>query len=424
MSQIITDKKLIEEVLSRGVEKIYPSRGALEKKLLSGEKIKLYCGYDPTSPSLQVGNAVTLNKLAQFQALGHEIVFLIGDFTCMIGDPTDKKAVRFQMTREEVLNNARDYQKQAAAYLKFTGDNPVRLKYNSVWNDQLNFVDLIKLAANFTVQQMVQRDMFQKRIQEEKPIYLHEFLYPLVQAYDSVALDIDLEIGGNDQMFNMMCGRTLLKTLKNKEKFVMTLKLLADDEGKKMGKSEGNAVFFNEEPNNIYGQIMSWPDGAISTAFELCTNLPMSEIAKMMVSLKDKELNPRDLKMKLAYELTRIIGGGEKKGAQAAQSAQEHFVNTIQNKELPEMMDIYLTAKPRQFLVDLLVETKLVKSKTEGRQKITEGAIKVKMEKKMATNSSAMVVMKDVKQELEFGSDIDSIIIQKGKFNFVRVRLN
>lgn len=422
MSQTIVNKKQIDELLTRGVEKIYPSRGALEKKLLSGERLKLYCGYDPSSPSLQIGNAVALNKLAQFQALGHEVIFLVGDFTCMIGDPTDKKAARRQMTREEVLANARDYQAQASAYLNFAGDNPVKLEYNSSWNDKLNFTDLINLSSNFTVQQMIQRDMFQKRMQEEKPIYLHEFLYPLIQAYDSVVMDVDLEVGGNDQMFNMMCGRTLLKALKNKEKFVMTLKLLADDEGKKMGKSEGNAVFLNEDPKDIYGQVMSWPDGVIMTAFELCTQVPGAELAKMSAGWKDQSLNPRDLKMKLAYELTRIISGQAGSGDEAAALAQEHFIKTIQKREVPQEMAVYVVATAHNFLVDILLETRLVKSKTEGRQKIEEGAIKVRIDKKSGALGD-LIVVKDVKYELNFTSEIASVTIQKGKFNFVKVQL-
>ncbi|NCO00121.1 tyrosine--tRNA ligase, partial [Candidatus Falkowbacteria bacterium] len=182
MPKVINDKRLVSELLTRGVEKIYPSYQALEKKLLSGDKIRLYCGYDPSAASLHIGNAIALNKLAQFQALGHELIFLIGDFTGRIGDPTDKKAARQKLTSEEVLNNAKDYVKQAAAYLKFDGPNPARVEYNSKWQDKLNFSDLIELSSHFTVQQMIQRDMFQERLKDEKPIYLHEFLYPLVQA--------------------------------------------------------------------------------------------------------------------------------------------------------------------------------------------------------------------------------------------------
>lgn len=416
MSKVITDKKLVEELLTRGVEKIYPSYENLEKKLLSGERIRLYCGYDPTSPSLHIGNAISINKLAQFQALGHEVIFLIGDFTGLIGDPTDKKAARQKLTREEVLTNALNYKDQASAYLKFTGDNPAKILYNSEWNDKLTFRDLIELSSNFTVQQMIQRDMFQERLKDEKPIYLHEFLYPLTQAYDSVAMDVDLEIGGNDQMFNMMCGRDLLRVLKNKEKSVLTMKLLADESGKKMGKTEGNVVSLNETANDMYGKVMSWPDGIMVSAFELCTNVPMDELKKIEKELKSDKANPRDFKMKLAYEITKI-----NRGQEAAEKAQENFVSTIQKKEVPEEIESYPITKKQNTLVDLLVETKLAKSKTEARQKIEEGAIRIRPEKNGQDSAGEMTVIKDVKKEINFDGEIDSVVIQKGKFTFIRV---
>ena len=406
MSQAANDKKLIKDLLTRGVEKIYPSYGELEKKLLSGQPIRLYCGYDPSAPALHIGNAITLNKLSQFQALGHEVIFLIGDFTCMIGDPTDKKAARKKMTREEVLNNARDYQKQASAYLRFDGPNPAKILYNSDWNDKLNFQELIELSSYFTVQQMIQRDMFQERLKEERPIYLNEFLYPLTQAYDSVMMDVDLEVGGNDQMFNMMCGRDLMKAKKNKEKFVLTLKLLADENGKKMGKSEGNVVFLNEAPNNMYGQIMSWPDKVLYSAFELCTNIPASELEKIGTQLKDGQVNPRDLKMRLALEITKT-----NHGASAAQEAQDNFVRTIQKKEAPTEITEWKAERAKYSLVDLLVDTKLADSKSEARRLIEQGAIKMGVGEEWRS-------IKDVKEQVDIKSDI---VLQRGKLHFIKV---
>jgi tyrosyl-tRNA synthetase len=194
MSKIITDEKLIDEILTRGVENIFPSREDLKKVLMSGKRIKLYCGYDPTSKNLHLGNAISANKLGQFQKLGHEVIFLIGDFTGMIGDPTDKNAARKKLTKKEVLENSENYQKQVSGYLKFDGENPSKILYNSKWSSKLNFEELVELSSNFTVQQLLQRDMFQERIKNDKPIYLHEFLYPLAQGYDSVEMDVDLEI--------------------------------------------------------------------------------------------------------------------------------------------------------------------------------------------------------------------------------------
>jgi tyrosyl-tRNA synthetase len=408
MAKVENDKKLISELLTRGVERIYPSYQDLEKKLLSGDKIRLYCGFDPSASALHIGNAIQINKLAQFQALGHEVIFLIGDFTGMIGDPTDKNAARKKLTREEVLKNATDYKKQASAYLKFDGENPAKIMYNSVWNDKLNFQDLIELASNFTVQQMIQRDMFQERLKEEKPIFLHEFFYPLTQAYDSVAMDVDLEVGGNDQMFNMMCGRSLLKSIKNKEKFVLTSKLLVDDSGKKMGKSEGNIVFLNVSPHDMYGQIMSWSDGVLKSAFELCTNIERSELIKIHESLDNNSVNPRDLKMRLAFEVTKINHGEAE-----ARGAQENFINTIQKKEMPSDINSWTSSRVIYNIVDLLVETKVATSKTEARRLIEQGAIKIKN-----LDGENEEIIKDLKYELTLDKDI---IIQRGKLQFLKI---
>ncbi|MFH1522712.1 MAG: tyrosine--tRNA ligase [Patescibacteria group bacterium] len=404
MGKIITDKKRIEEVLTRGVEEVYPSKKELEKVLLSGKRIRLYCGFDPSAPSLHIGNAIQINKLAQFQELGHEVIFLIGDFTGMIGDPTDKTAARKTMTRKEVLENSKNYQKQASAYLKFTGNNPAKVMHNSKWNDKLSFKDLIELSANFTVQQMLVRDMFQERMKAGKPIHLHEFLYPLAQAYDSVAMEVDLEVGGNDQMFNMMCGRDLIRAVKNKEKFVLTTKLLVDPTGKKMGKTEGNIVNLDETLENMYGQVMSWPDEVIGIGFELCTRVPMEEALDIKKKLKIGKVNPRDLKMKLAYEITKI-NYGEKKAAEA----QENFVKTVQKKEAPdEIVECRLSSVDWN-IVDLLAEVKLVNSKGEARRLIEQSGVKIDGK-----------VVKDIKKKVIL--DNKGVLLQRGKRHYVRVK--
>jgi tyrosyl-tRNA synthetase len=370
---------------------------------MSGKRIRLYCGYDPSAASLHIGHAISINKMAQFQELGHEVIFLIGDFTGMIGDPTDKSAARKKLTREEVVENSKFYQKQASAYLDFKGDNPAKVLYNSKWSDKLNFKDLIEVASNFTVQQMIQRDMFQKRLKEERPIYLHEFLYPLAQGYDSVAMDVDLEIGGNDQMFNMMAGRDLMKAMGMRNKYVMTLKLLADDKGKKMGKSEGNAVFLDQAPENMYGVIMSWPDGVLGVAFELCTKMNLEEIKKIKNKLKDKNTNPRDFKMLLAYEVTRLNHGKDK-----ADKAQEHFIKTVQKKEVPdEVKSVKLKVKSINIL-ELLLELEMVSSKGEARRLIKQKGIKINGE---AVESEDM--------EVELSKEAK--LLQRGKRNFIKV---
>ncbi|MFA6171405.1 MAG: tyrosine--tRNA ligase [Patescibacteria group bacterium] len=401
---VITNQEKIREVLSRGVEKIYPSYEALEKVLMSGQRIRLYCGFDPSAEALHIGNAIQLNKLRQFQELGHEVIFLIGDFTGMIGDPTDKTATRKKLTREEVRANAKNYKKQAGAYLNFKGENPAQVMYNSKWSDKVTFKDLIEITSNFTVQQMIQRDMFQERMKDEKPIHFHEFLYPVAQGYDSVAMDVDLEIGGNDQMFNMMCGRDLMRAMRNKEKYVLTTKLLADPNGAKMGKTEGNAVFMNETPENVYGQVMSWPDGIIDQAFELATMVPAEEVKKIQEDLKNPNTNPRDLKMKLAFEITKIIHNQAK-----AKKAQKHFIKTVQHKEIPdEVRELSMSSGTRN-IVDLLVSANLVASKGEARRLIEQGGIKINGE-----------AVKDANMNIETK---EGMIIQRGKRQFVKISI-
>ena len=403
MAKIITDERLVEDVLTRGVEKIYPDKETLKKKLMSGERIKLYCGYDPSASSLHIGNAISINKLSQLQKLGHEVIFLIGEFTGMIGDPTDKSAVRKKMTRKEVKNNAKAYKKQASAFLKFSGANKAKVLRNSKWNDKVNFKDLIELASHFTVQQMIQRDMFQKRLEENKPIYFHEFLYPLAQGYDSAVMNVDLEVGGNDQMFNMMCGRDLQKALNGKDKCVMTLKLLTDDNGKKMGKSEGNAVFLNENHIEMFGKVMSWTDGVIINALELCTQVEMKEILEMKKKMDNNEVNPKDLKMRLAYEIVKIYHGEE-----LAKLAQENFVSTFQKKEVPTEMPEFSLSEKTMNIVDLLLALKLVDSKTDARRLIDQGGIKVNEK-----------VVNDAKSDYEL---ISGTIVQRGKRQFAKIK--
>lgn len=314
------DKK-IEEVLSRGVAQIFPDKKALAS-LMSKKKIKLYQGFDPSMPSLHLGNYVGLMKLRGFQKLGHEVIFLVGDFTGMIGDPTDKLATRKKLTREEVLTNSKAWRQQAGRVIDFEGDNPAKILFNSEWSDRITFKDLIEICSNLTVGQMIERDMFQERIKENKPIHLHEFLYPVAQGYDSVAMDVDLEIGGSDQIFNMLVGRTLMKAIKGKEKFVLGTKLLVDKEGKKVGKTTGNALFLDSTPNEFYAGIMSFPDEVIALSFELLTEVPLEGIDKMV-----KE-RPMEEKKRLAFEVVKILWGEKN-----AKESQNSFENTFQERK-------------------------------------------------------------------------------------------
>lgn len=394
---VITDKQQVDELLERGVENIYPSRDFLEKELLSGKQLTLYTGYDPTGPSLHIGHGITMAKLRQFQDLGHKIIMLIGDFTAMIGDPTDKTSARQVLTREQVLANCQEYKKQAAAVLRFDGENPVEVKYNSEWLATMTFADVVELSSHFTVQRMFERDMFQRRVEEEKPIYLHEFLYPMMQGYDSIAMDVDGEVGGNDQTFNMLAGRTLMKDVKHKEKFVLTTKLLVDGSGKKMGKSEGNAVSLSDSPEDIFGKVMRWTDDMIERGFELCTHVDMDEVKRMLLAIH-QGANPRDAKLRLAYEVTCMF-----MGEAAAEQGKKHFASVIQQNEKPE--DIPELAPSAYDMVTVLVEAGFAKSKSDAKQTIEGGGVKVNDEKVLSFD--VMTKAGD--------------IVQKGKRFFVKI---
>lgn len=311
----------INEVLSRGVEQILPDKKGLAE-LMAKKKIRLYQGFDPSMPSLHLGNFVGLMKLRQFQKLGHEVIFLVGDFTGMIGDPTDKLSARKKLSREDVLKNAKSWREQASRILDFDGENPAKIMFNSKWGDKLTFEELINITSNLTVQQMIERDMFQERIKAKAPIYLHEFLYPVAQGYDCIAMDVDLEVGGNDQLFNMMVGRTLMKAIKNKDKFVLTTKLLVDKDGKKVGKTTGNALFLDSKPNDFYAGIMSFPDEVIGLGFELLTEVELEGLDEKI------KLNPMNEKKRLAFEIVKLLWGETK-----AVMAENSFKETFQEKK-------------------------------------------------------------------------------------------
>ncbi len=357
-----------DELLIRGIANIYPSKEYVEARILRGEKLTIYLGIDPTGPTLHLGNAIPLKKLADFQKAGHKVILLIGDFTAMIGDP-DKLSARVPLTRKQVLVNLKNYKKQASKLLSFSGKNKAEIKFNSKWLSKMRFEDVLSLASQMTVSQMLERDMFKRRIEEQKPIFIHEFMYPLMQGYDSVAMNVDGEIGGNDQTFNMLCGRNLLKTLKNKEKFVVTMKLLEDNNGKKMGKTEGNMVALSDTPEDMYGKVMSWTDSLIVPALELSTTVSLSEIETIRMSLEDGTLHPRDAKMRLAREIVSLFYDTKK-----AQNAEDSFIQTFKNNAIPEDI-LTVSSKGKEFLVDIFIEHSIVSSKSEFTRLVEGGAV-------------------------------------------------
>ncbi len=364
----ITDTDKIENLLTKGVEHIFPNTDFLRAKLLKGERVSLYLGIDPTGPTLHLGHVIPLKKLGEFQKLGHKIILLMGDFTAMIGDPTDKKAPRKQLTREEVMQNLKEYRKQSSRFISFDGPNKAEFKFNSTWLSKLSFGEVIELSSHFTVQQMLERDMFAERMKENKPIFVHEFMYPLMQGYDSVAMDVDGEVGGNDQTWNMLAGRDLVKIKNKKEKFVLSTKLLTDSTGKKMGKTENNIVSLNQTPNDMFGKVMSWTDELIVPGFEVATDIPLSEIEKIKQDLAEGK-NPRDLKVRLAEEIVSVCVGKKE-----ALVAKEHFENTFKEGNIPQEIK-EVTVSKENSLMEVLVKEGIVSSNTECRRLLSEGAI-------------------------------------------------
>ena len=384
-------KEKIEEVLTRGVERLFPNEEFVRERLESGEQLTIYLGIDPTGPTLHLGHVIPLRKLRQLQELGHRIILLIGDFTAQIGDP-DKSQVRKPLTHEQVLENARRYKEQASLFLDFDGENPAELRYNSEWLNAMNFADVIQLASQMTVQRMLDRDLFRRRIQAGNPVYIHEFLYPLMQGYDSVALDVDGEVGGNDQTFNMLVGRDLLKNENGKEKFVIPMKLLVDNNGNKMGKTTGNMLSLLDGPSEMVKKIMTWPDETLLLSFELLTNENLKEMEKRI-----ETEHPRDMKLFLAEKIVSEIYGGEE-----AKLACEQWVREVQQKEQPD--HIPTIAKRDDFLLTLREGTG--ESKSALRRLLREGAIRVNGEK----------IQEGEEQELNSGDTI-----QIGKKRWYRV---
>lgn len=395
-----TNEHKINQLLTRGVEEVYPDRETVQKALASGRKLRIYVGFDPTAPQLHIGHALQLKKLREFQDLGHEVIMLVGSFTAMIGDPTDKMATRTQLTQKQVLENAATYKAQASKILNF-GRGGAKLMFNHKWLSKMSFADVIDLASNFTVQQMLERDMFDRRIKKGEPVYVHEFMYPLMQGYDTVAMDVDVELGGSDQTFNMLAGRTLMKKLKEKEKFVIALKLLTNDEGKKMSKSEGGFIALSDAPEEMFGKLMAMHDSMIIPYFELVTDLSMDDIEGKKLAM-ERGLNPRDVKMELASMVVEMFHGAE-----AAQGAKTHFETVFQKGEMPADMTELYVSQPSN-IIDVLVQAQLVSSRSEARRMIEQKAVKVDG-----------VVVEGVETTVE--GTADGVVLQKGKRSFVKL---
>ena len=349
------------DILTRGVAKVIPADLA-EKKLAGGKKLRIYWGIDPTGGRIHLGHAIPMRKLQAFADAGHDVTLLIGSFTAMIGDPSDRDSLRTPLTRKQVEKNFTTYKEQASKIIDF---KKVKIVYNHEWLEKLGFEEVLVLGSYFTVQQMSERAMFAERMAKDKPVRLHEFLYPLMVGYDSVVLDVDCELGGTDQEFNMLAGRTLQKGLGKREKFVLTTPLLEGTDGRKMSKSYSNCVYLDDKPNNMFGQLMSINDNLMPIYFECCTDIDEGEIKRILKG------PPRDAKVLLAKEIVMMYHSAED-----AEKAEKEFDTVFKEKGIPE--DIPETeAAEGDKLITFLVKTKTVPSTSEARRLVDQGGIKL-----------------------------------------------
>ncbi len=357
-------------ILSRGTEEILVE-DALRKKLTSGRPLRIKAGFDPTAPDLHLGHTVLINKLRHFQQLGHEVLFLIGDFTGMIGDPTGKNVTRKPLSREEVLDNARTYQEQIFSMLS---PEHTRVVFNSSWMGEMRAADLVQLAARHTVARMLERDDFSKRFKSGQPIAIHEFLYPLVQGYDSVALQADVELGGTDQRFNLLVGRQLQESYGQEPQVVITMPILEGLDGvQKMSKSLGNYIGIAESPDQMFGKLMSISDDLMWRYFELLSDVSQEEIARWRQSVVEG-VNPRDIKFRLGEEMVSRFHGEP-----AATRALKDFIARFQQGAMPEVIpEVSVMARGEALpIANLLKDACLVKSTSDAFRLIDQGGVRI-----------------------------------------------
>lgn len=364
MEKHITDLDTIKAVLTRGVSEVLPDTSSLAT-LMSQRRIRVYLGIDPTGALLTLGHSVVLRKLQQFAELGHEVILLIGNGTVRIGDPTGRDSTRPVLTDQEIEENFKDWQNQASSILDF---DRITIKRNGEWLDALSLPDVIGLLAKTTTQQLLERDMFQERIKKGLPIFGHEVLYPLLQGYDSVAMDVDLEIGGTDQTFNMLMGRTLQKTYKNKEKWVLTTPIIAGTDGRKMSKSYGNFIALTDDAETMYGKLMSIADEQILPYFELLTNTPETQLDEVRKALTANE-NPMDYKKSLAKTITALYH------PDSADAAEAFFERTVQEKQPPTQQPVVLLPSSSLELFEIVKACLPEESNSALRRLIEQGAV-------------------------------------------------
>jgi len=401
MNKIIANQEKIKTLLSHNIEEVIIQEN-LEKKLTSGKKLRIKLGCDPSRPDLHLGHSVVIRKLKEFQDLGHQVVFIIGDSTGMVGDPSGKSKTRPVISSDKVKKNAQSYFQQVGKILDL---KKTEIRYNSEWFSKLSFEDVLTLTGKFTVARILERDDFSKRLKGGIDIGVNEILYPIMQAYDSIMIDADVEIGGTDQKFNMLAGRGLQKKMDKPEQSVLTCPLLVGLDGKeKMSKSLDNYIGITENPDSMFGKIMSISDKMIFYYFKLLTDISEKELIAIKKDLKDTSKNPRDLKVKLAKNIIEIYHGKKE-----ADNAEEEFNKIFRDKKRPsEIEEVKLTKKDYN-LLGLLSETKLTSSKSEARRLVQQGGVKIDD-----------VVQKDFEKEIEIKN---GMIVQVGKRRFMKIVL-
>jgi len=395
--KINNDPEKVNQTLSRGLEEVI-GLDYLKEKMLRGEKIKLYFGIDPTSTNIHIGHVVPLLKLKDFMDLGHKVVFLVGNFTALIGDTSDKTSMRPAITSEQIAKNLQTYKQQTSKILDF---EKVELVFNGDWLEKLNFKDIVLLAQQFTLKPFLDRELIAKRLKEEQPIGLHELLYPIMQAYDAYHMNVDLQIGGTDQRFNMLAGRDLQKKKREKEMAIITTPLLMGLDGRKMSKSYNNGINLNDTATDKYGKTMSIADEQILEYYKLATRVPESEIANIANKLNSQE-NPMEIKKRLAFEITKLY-----EGEKEAKKAQEYFEQVVQKKEIPVNTKIISINKSEISILDLIHTCGLTTSNSESRKIIEQGGVSVNNIK--ITNKNELIKVTNSEQ-----------FIQVGKRNFAK----
>jgi tyrosyl-tRNA synthetase len=392
--KISTNKKQIEELLTRGVNEVIDCVH-LEQSLLSGKKLRIKFGIDPTSPNIHLGRAIPLLKLRDFQRLGHQVVFIIGDFTGVIGDTSDKETERPMLSEKEVKKNMRTYISQAEKILDI---KQTEIHYNSKWLAKLGYAEIGRQADQFSLAEFINKENIKKRLIEGTRVSLREVLYPLMQGYDSVALKADVEIGGTDQRFNLLAGRALQAYYKQQPQDILMNNLILGTDERKMSSSWGNTINITDKPDDMFGKIMSLSDNLMISYFEHCTRVSMEQIMEYNEQLRKNKINPRDIKIKLAYEITKMYWGEKR-----AIRAQKFFINVFQKKKIPiQIPEMKLANKD---IIEILVQSKLAKSKSEARRLINQRGIKVDSK-----------IIKSPEDIIKSGS-----IIQKGKRYFIKI---